>query len=55
MSVKSGGGSRQHHYTTKSITFRMYQMARSPVTEECRGRGERRVPEGKGNFPRGAS
>jgi len=52
MEVKSDGGSRQHHYTTKSITIPYVPNRKSRV--QARARGESRIPEGRGNFsPRG--
>ena len=52
MNVKSDGGTKQHHYTTKSITI--------PYLVNCKSRdrveagGESRMPEGRGNSSPGA-
>jgi len=50
MNIKSGGGSRQHHYTTKSITIPYVPNGRSL---DRVGAGESRVPGGRRNFSPG--
>jgi len=47
MNVESDGGSRQHHYTTKSITLPMYPNGKS--RDRAGAGGESRMPEGNGN------
>jgi len=52
MNVKSDGGPRQHHYTTKSITIPYVpnSKSRDPVGA---GGESRMAAEGKGNFSPG--
>jgi len=47
MKVKADGGSRQHHYTTKSITISYVPNGKSHDRVEAGGGG--RMPEGRGN------
>jgi len=47
MKVKSDGGTKQHHYTTKSITIPYVPNGKS--RDRVGARGESRMPEGTGN------
>ena len=47
MNVKSGGGTQQHHYTTKPITIPNVPNGKS--RDRVGAGGESRMPEGKGN------
>jgi len=47
MNVMSDGGTRQHHYTTKSITIPYAPNGKS--RDQVRAGGDSRMPEGRGN------
>jgi len=49
MNVKSDGGTKQHHYTTKSITIPYVPNGKSRDRVGAGGECRARMPEGKGN------